>query len=129
MLVQDLADFYNTGCTTPVAPVDVSVEQLIETSSKFRLLDAFLERLRRDCPREKVVIVSNFVSVLDQVERLAVFKKYNRLPRGFSGQLPLILIISMSTLFLMLIIPSKVYNIPFLPFLVGITQSNMLSIG
>ena len=59
--------------------VAVSIDQLLQGSSKLMALDVFLRVLRQISPEEKAVVVSNFTSTLSYIETLAKIRGWGTL--------------------------------------------------
>jgi SNF2 family DNA or RNA helicase len=57
----------------------LTFDLLLAGSRKLQLLDAFLRQLREQSPQEKVVVVSNFTSMLALVQKLAAHRRWNAL--------------------------------------------------
>ena len=60
----------------------VSIDQLLQGSSKLTALDVFLRVLRQISPDEKAVVVSNFTSTLGHIEKLAKERGWGTLRIG-----------------------------------------------
>ena len=55
----------------------ISADELLSQSSKLGLIDECMKEWQRTCPTDKVVVVSNFVTMLDKVEILAKMRNWS----------------------------------------------------
>ena len=77
LLLRKICNYSITGGVEEQDLTSSYAENLVLLSSKLRVFDECMKEWQKSCPADKVVVVSNFVNMLDKVEKLAKIRKWS----------------------------------------------------